>query len=105
MAVSILYSKISERDLRDIFEYIKKGSVRYAKLEVTYVKRFIKKLKYDAYLGKQFEKSDSEAVREVVFKNYRIIYEIISENKILILTIHHHARSLGGNPAFGTEEE
>jgi len=33
-------------------------------------------------------------IREIVFGNYRIIYKIVSEKQIDILTIHHSARDL-----------
>ena len=35
-----------------------------------------------------------ENIRELIEGNYRIIYKILEENKIDILTIHHSARDL-----------
>jgi toxin ParE1/3/4 len=54
-------------------------------------------------LGKRFEKSDGEFTRELLFKNYRIVYDI-DENQINILSIHHHSRLISNNPAFKEEE-
>ena len=70
--------------------------------------RFVKKLKTlksNLYLGHKFYEGDDELTREMVYKNYRIIYQIESNTKIQILTIHHHARLLSNNPALGDNEE
>jgi len=47
---------------------------------------------------------NNESLRELIFRNYRIIYQLISEEQINILTIHHHARLISNNPAFKDDE-
>jgi len=37
-----------------------------------------------------------ENIRELIEGNYRIIYKIVAEDQIDILTIHHPARDLTG---------
>jgi toxin ParE1/3/4 len=39
-------------------------------------------------------------LRELIEGNYRIIYRIVSEERIDILTIHHSSRLLSNNPMF-----
>jgi toxin ParE1/3/4 len=97
MAV-IIFSLIAKNDLKSIFDYIGQNSKVYAKKEVIAITLTTKKLKANRYLGKRFEKYDDENIRELIFKNYRIVYELAQE-KIIILTIHHHARLLSNNPA------
>ncbi|AGC76497.1 hypothetical protein DDD_1370 [Nonlabens dokdonensis DSW-6] len=46
-------------------------------------------------LGKVVFTKESFSLRELVAGNYRIIYEIINEERIDILFIHHGARDLG----------
>ena len=101
--VVIIYSSIASRDLENIYNYIARDSKHYAKLEVKLIREFVRKLKSNVLMGKNFERSD-ESVREMVFKNYRIIYEVISPIQVTILTIHHHARSISNNPAFSDED-
>ena len=101
--VAIVYSEIAIRDLKAIYNYIAKDSKHYAKTEVKLIREFVRKLKSNMWIGKNFERLD-ESVREMVFKNYRIIYEIISPIQIVILSIHHHARSISNNPAFSNED-
>lgn len=100
--VKIILSKIAKNDLREIVNYIKRDSERYAILERKKIETAIDRLKVNPLLGKHF--SSSDPARQMIFQNYAIIYEITLPNQIQILTIHHHARSITRNPAFKEED-
>lgn len=104
MAIKIVYSDIAITDLYDIFQFIRRGSLFYAKKEIKDIRFVIKKLKQNAFRGKVFAEMDDELTRELTFKNYRIIYEIVPDKEINIVSIHHHARSISNNPAFNKED-
>ncbi|WP_183575567.1 type II toxin-antitoxin system RelE/ParE family toxin [Mucilaginibacter sp. X5P1] len=104
MGLKIVYSKIALHDLREIYDYIRRDSFHYAKKEKELIQSTIRKLKLHPLLGKRFEKSADEFTRELIFKNYRIIYDIIGDAQINILSIHHHARLITNNPAFKDDE-
>lgn len=104
MGLKVVYSKIAKQDLKEIYNYISRDSVRYAQIEIKLISSAIIKLEFNPFLGKRFEKSDDELTREMVFKNYRVIYDIIEDKHILILSIHHHARLISNNPAFKDDE-
>ena len=104
MAITIIYSRIAQQDLKEIFNYINRDSFRYAKNEIQLIRTAIRKLKSNPLLGHAFEKANDELTRELSFRNYRIVYDIISDNQILILSIHHHARLITNNPAFTDED-
>jgi toxin ParE1/3/4 len=104
MELKIVYSRIALTDLRDIYDYIRRDSVRYATKEVKYIRLSINRLKSNPFLYKRFENTEDEFTRELVYKNYRIIYQIIPDEQINIITIHHHARAIANNPAFNTED-
>jgi toxin ParE1/3/4 len=105
MAATIVYSKTARIDLQEIFAFISKNSLRFAQKEVHEICEKIKILKSNTYLGHQFYESGDELTREMVYKNYRIIYSIsLNQQQIQILTIHHHARFLANNPAINDEE-
>jgi toxin ParE1/3/4 len=104
VAIVIIYSKLAQQDILSIYNYIRRGSIKYAHIEVELIRSFIRKLKENPLLGRRFERAVDENTRELSFRNYRIVYDMISENKILILTIHHHSRSLGNNRAFSDED-
>lgn len=106
MGIKIIYSPIANNDLREIFLFIKRDSLFYAKREVALIRDTIKKLKLNLFIGRKFEGSDNELIREFIYRNYLIVYEISEDhNKIDIHTIHHHSRSFSNNPAFNTDDE
>ncbi|MHB8206040.1 type II toxin-antitoxin system RelE/ParE family toxin [Mucilaginibacter sp.] len=102
--VKIIFSKIAKADLKEIIEYIKRDSIRYAYLEKEKIEKAIDKLLLQPLLGRVMPDLDNESLRELIFQNYRIIYQVISDKKIHILTIHHHARLISNNPAFKDDE-
>jgi addiction module RelE/StbE family toxin len=104
VAVVIVYSKIAQQDIKGIYNYIRKDSIRYANNEVKLIRDAIRKLKSNALLGKKFEKSNDELTRELVFRNYRIVYDIVTDKQIIILSVHHHACLITNNPAFTGED-
>jgi addiction module RelE/StbE family toxin len=81
-------------DLKAIAEYISRDSKRYAKLQVTRLKNRAKILKTQVRSGKIVPEINKENIRELIEGNYRIIYKIVQDNRIDILTIHHSARDL-----------
>ncbi|MEO6151140.1 MAG: type II toxin-antitoxin system RelE/ParE family toxin [Mucilaginibacter sp.] len=101
--VRIVFSKIARFDLKEIVDYIKRDSIKYALLEKKNIIHAIDKLSYQPLIGKQMPEMNS-SYRELIFGNYLVIYKIVSDNQVNILTIHHHARSLSNNPAFNDED-
>jgi toxin ParE1/3/4 len=50
----------------------------------------------DLEAGRIVPEKGEESVRELIEGNYRIIYEVVSDNLIYILTVYHSARDLRG---------
>ena len=101
--VKIILSKVAKNDLREIYNYIKRDSVKYALLERKKIESVIDKLRHQPLLGKSSTIKNSQ-IYELVFQNYKIIYNIVNDNEINIFTIHHHARSITNNPTFTHED-
>ena len=101
--VKIILSKVAKNDLREIYNYIKRDSVKYALLERKKIESVIDKLRHQPLLGKS-TKFKNSPVYELVFQNYKIIYNIVNDSEINIFTIHHHARSISNNPAFSDND-
>ena len=91
--VKIIWSILAIEELKEIHDYIAKDSKLYAKREISKIKNKVRDLKEFPEIGK-FVKETGIKNREIISGNYRIIYEMISENSIEILTIHHSARNL-----------
>ncbi|MEE9408883.1 MAG: type II toxin-antitoxin system RelE/ParE family toxin [Polaribacter sp.] len=92
--VQINWTYLSKNDLKDIAEYISKDSKVYAKLQITRIRKRAQILKTQLYSGKIVDEFQSENFRELIEGNYRIIYKIVSNTKIDIITIHHSSRNL-----------
>lgn len=92
--VQINWTFQAKGDLQSIAEYISKDSKRYAKLQVSRINHKTKILKTQIRLGKVVPEISKKSIRELREGNYRIIYKIVSDNQIDILTIHHSSRDL-----------
>lgn len=92
--VQINWTRIAIEDLKSIYEFISKGSKKYAQLEIIKIKTRTRILKSNPHIGKEVIEKGDVSVRELVEGNYRVIYKIINNGKIDILTIHHSARDL-----------
>ena len=82
-------------DLKEIAEYISKDSKKYASLQIQRIKNRTQILKTNSYSGQILEFFGKKEIRHLVEGNYLIIYRIVDESRIDILTIHHSARDLG----------
>lgn len=92
--VRINWTYQAKDDLKAIADYIAKDSKHYAKLQVVRLKNRTNILKTQARSGKIVPEISRENIRELIEGNYRIIYKIVEDNQIDILTIHHSARDL-----------
>jgi len=92
--VQISWTFQAKDDLKTIAEYIKLDSIRYAKLQVIKIKTRTHILKSHPQAGRVVPEIESEEIRELIEGNYRIIYKVVSNNNVDILTIHHSARDL-----------
>ena len=92
--VRIKWTIFAKNDLKSIAEYISKDSVLYAKRQVQKIRNRTKILKSQPYIGKIVPETENPKIRQLIEGNYRIIYKIISKDRIDILTIHHSARDL-----------
>jgi toxin ParE1/3/4 len=92
--VKLIWTDQAIDDLDNVGEYIAENSERYAKLTIQKIFERTDVLKSFPRAGRIVPEKNEENVRELVEGNYRIIYEIISENLIYILTVYHSARDL-----------
>ena len=89
----LVWSKSSRDDLKGIHSFISKDSKYYANSFVDKVNQSVKKLKSFPKIGREVPEFQDTNIREIIFHNYRIIYQI-AEHKINILTVFHTSRDL-----------
>ena len=92
--VRINWTLQAKDDLKNIADYISKDSVVYAKRQVINIRKRTEILKTHIHIGKIVPEIEDSNIRELIEGNYRIIYKIISKNRIDILTVHHSAMDL-----------
>ena len=81
-------------DLAAIRSFIEQDSPHYASVVVTRLIRAVDRLKDFPQSGRVVPEFEHNAVREVVERPYRIIYRLLREDEIHVLTIHHGARRM-----------
>jgi len=98
--VEVNWTKQAINDIDKIAEFIAKDSEHYAKIQV---KRFFDALivlEKQPTAGKIVPERQDPLIREILTGNYRIIYKIISETEVDVITVHHSKRLLSNNPVF-----
>ncbi len=92
--VEIVWTEISIKDLKEIFDYIAEDSVRYASITTNKIYERAQVLAHNPYVGRVVLEFGDKHVRELIEGNYRIVYRIKSEQQIDILRVFHSARQL-----------
>ncbi len=92
--VSIRWTKLAAEDLKGIYDYISRDSIKYAKIQVIRLRNRTNILKIYPLSGKLIPEYNDLRYRELEEGSYRIIYKIVNKNQIDILTIHHSKRNL-----------
>lgn len=91
---SLNWTELSIDDLINIAEFISKDSIKYSQIQIRRIRERARILKKQPLLGRIVPETNNEFIRELILGNYRIIYRIISEERIDILTVHHSAKLL-----------
>ena len=92
--VQINWTTQAKEDLKSIADYIAIDSVKYAKLQIIRLKSRTQILKSHLQAGRIVPEMELDDIRELIEGNYRIIYKLISSDRVDILTIHHSSRDL-----------
>ena len=90
--VQINWTNQAVSDLKNIFEFIASDSEYYAKREVSRLKLRTEHIKLFLRIGRVVSEIEDPNIREIIEGRYRIVYKIIQENEVDILTVHHSAR-------------
>ena len=91
---SLNWTELSIEDMINIAEFISKDSVKYSQIQIRRIRERARILKTQPFWGRVVPETNNEFIRELILGNYRIIYKIISEERIDVLTVHHSAKLL-----------
>lgn len=90
--VKVVWTDSAIFDLDDIGEYIAKDSERYAQLTIEKLFNSVDILEKHPRAGKKVPEFQNDKIRELIRGNYRIVYHIVDEFRIDIITVHNCAR-------------
>jgi plasmid stabilization system protein ParE len=100
MAVEIKWTIHALDDVENIAEFIALDSEQFASIQTE--KFFLRTeiLQNFPLSGRVVPEAGDTTIRELIEGNYRIIYRVVSERRIDILTVHQSQRLLSNNPLF-----
>ena len=85
-------------DLAAIQLFIAQDSPHYSSVVVHRLIRAVDRLNEFPKSGRAVPEFEDQAVREIIERPYRIIYRLVRDDEVHILTIYHGARPLPDSP-------
>lgn len=80
--VNVYWTEKAEKRLQETYKHIAENSPFYGKQTVLNIVKRTKILETMPKIGRIVPEFNRDSVRELMHKNYRIIYKIVSENQI-----------------------
>ena len=99
--MKIIWSPLSVEKIEEIANYIREDNVNASIAWVKAVFSKIERLKRYPKSGRIVPESEREDIREVIYRNYRIVYRV-DKSRLIILTIRHGKQLL---PVDDVEQE
>jgi len=96
----LIWTERALEDIENIAEFISKDSEKYAKIQVQKFFKSAESLQSNCKIGRIVPELNRKEIRELILGNYRLIYRIVSDEQIDIISVHHSYRLLKNNPAF-----
>lgn len=94
--MKIIWKSQAEKDLEAIEEYYLKVSPEFAEVIIDEVLLRTRQLQHFPQSGRKVPEINDPAIREVIYRNYRIIYHFSTgSERVEILTVFHSSREFG----------
>lgn len=92
--VKVRWTDFALENLISIGDFIELNSHYYAQRTVNYLFNSVDLLEMHPLAGRVVPEFENKSIRELICGNYRIVYRIVSEMDIDILTVQHSAKLL-----------
>jgi addiction module RelE/StbE family toxin len=92
--VKVRWTNFALENLIAIGSYIEKDSYLYAQRIVESLFNSVDVLEQNPFMGRIVPEFNKQNIRELILGNYRIVYKLVGETVIDIITVHHSARLL-----------
>jgi len=98
--VQVIWTDAALQDLNDIGDFIAKDSVRYSEITVINLFEAVDILENHPRSGVITPEFNTETIRHLVRGDYKIVYKIIDDFRIDIVTVHNCARLVTNTKTF-----
>ena len=88
----IIISNEVRNDITEIYEYIARDSLKYANETIKNIYSRITELENSPYLGRYIPELLDKKYRELLYKNYRIVYSVLEEKNIIYIYFVIHSK-------------
>lgn len=99
--VKINWTRQAIEDIYEIREYFRPQSEKYAEQLTDKIFEKADNLEQYPQMGRIVPELERPEIRELIYKNYRIIYHVVSVDRIDILAVHNGLRPLTEESIFG----
>lgn len=90
--ITVSWTERAQRDLAAIHVFVSQHSPQYASLVIHRLLAAVDQLRAFPNSGRAVPEFDHPTVREIIRKPYRIVYRLVSEQELHVLTVHHAAQ-------------
>ena len=88
----VLISNDAHGDIRSIYNYISKDSIKYADETSNNIYSSIYRLEQSPYLGRYVPEVKDKRLREILYKSYRIVYTISEKTNTIYIHFVVHGK-------------
>jgi toxin ParE1/3/4 len=92
--ISVNWTARALSALEGIYDYISQDAPIYAEHFVQQLISAVDRLEEFPLSGRNVPESERDDIREVIFQNYRIIYWLVNDTQIDIVSVMHSSRDL-----------
>jgi toxin ParE1/3/4 len=92
--VQIYWTDRAKDDLKNIAEFISRDSLYYAEKQVAKLYESVEVLYEHPEVGRPVPEYNMPDLRQLLVSKYKLIYLIINDSRIDIITVHHSAKIL-----------
>lgn len=89
----VILSNEAKQDLDGIFEYIANDSEKYAIQTHKNIRLYIHSLRISPYIGRYVPELVDKNFREIIYKSYRIVYEVSEDINIVYIHFIIHRKT------------
>lgn len=98
--VKVIWTDAALNELDDIGEFIAKDSQRYAEITVNELFNSVDILEQHPRAGAKVTEFNIDEIRQIIKGNYRIVYQLIDDYRVDIVTVHNTARLQSNTETF-----